>query len=54
MSAIGQFDVTATALQMAMVGAGIANGGAVMYAVPGVQVLGPDLSVLEQAEPAQF
>lgn len=54
MSAIGQFDVTATALQMAMVGAGIANGGAVMSPYLVSQVLGPDLSVLEQAEPAQF
>lgn len=54
MSAIGQYDVTATALQMAMVGAGIGNGGAVMNPYLVSQVLGPDLSVLEQAEPSQF
>ena len=33
LSAIGQYDVAATPLQMAMVGAGIANGGAVMKPV---------------------
>lgn len=54
MAAIGQFDVTATALQMAMVGAGIADNGTVMSPYLVAQVLGPDLSVLEQAEPVQF
>ena len=54
MSAIGQFDVTASALQMAMVGAGISDGGTVMTPYLVAQVLGPDLSVLEQATPAQF
>lgn len=51
MSAIGQFDVRATALQMAMVTAAIANDGVVMQPYLVSQVLGPDLSVLENASP---
>ena len=51
MSAIGQFDVRATALQMAMVAAAIANDGVVMQPYLVSQVLGPDLSVLEDASP---
>lgn len=51
MSAIGQFDVRATALQMAMVAAGIANGGVVMKPYLVAQVLGPDLSVLQTTSP---
>lgn len=54
MAAIGQYDVTASALQMAMVGAGIADNGTVMSPYLVAQVLGPDLSVLEQAQPQQF
>lgn len=51
MSAIGQFDVRATALQMAMVAAGIANQGVVMKPFLIAQVLGPDLSVLQNTAP---
>ncbi|MBU6214063.1 MAG: serine hydrolase [Actinomycetales bacterium] len=51
LSAIGQFDVRATALQMAQVGAGIANGGVVMAPHLVQEVLGPDLSVLTRAKP---
>jgi peptidoglycan glycosyltransferase len=54
MSAIGQFDVQATALQMAMVGAGIGNDGVVMRPYMVNQVLGPNLKVLENATPRQF
>ncbi|HET8970818.1 MAG TPA: penicillin-binding transpeptidase domain-containing protein, partial [Candidatus Nanopelagicales bacterium] len=54
MAAIGQFDVTASALQMAMVGAGIGNNGTVMSPYLVAQVLGPDLAVLEQAEPSAY
>jgi peptidoglycan glycosyltransferase len=54
MSAIGQFDVTATALQMAMVGAGIANSGQVMNPYLVSQVLSPELEILETAEPSAF
>ena len=44
-AAIGQFDVRATPLQMAMVGAGVANDGVVMKPYLVDQVLAPDLSV---------
>ena len=54
MSAIGQFDVQASALQMAMVGAGIGNDGIVMRPYLVNQVLGPDLKVLENTTPQQF
>jgi peptidoglycan glycosyltransferase len=54
MSAIGQFDVRATALQMAMVSAGIANEGIVMRPYLVSQILGPDLSVLQNTTPLAF
>lgn len=52
MSAIGQYDVQATALQMAVATSGIANNGIVMRPYLVAQVLGPDLSVLENAQPS--
>ena len=54
MSAVGQFDVQASPLQMAMVAAGIANDGVVMKPYIVAQVLGPDLKILENAMPEQF
>jgi penicillin-binding protein A len=54
MSAIGQFDVQATALQMAMVGAGIGNDGVVMKPFLVAQILGPNLKVLDTATPQRF
>jgi len=54
MSAIGQFDVRATALQMALVAAGIANDGVVMKPYLISQVLGPDLTVLQSTNPSAF
>lgn len=51
MSAIGQFDVRATALQMAMVAAAIANDGVVMSPYLISETLGTDLTVLESAQP---
>jgi peptidoglycan glycosyltransferase len=54
MSAIGQYDVQASALQMALVTAGIANNGVVMKPYLVSQVLGPDLSVLANASPQQL
>ncbi|HEU0042484.1 MAG TPA: penicillin-binding transpeptidase domain-containing protein, partial [Jiangellaceae bacterium] len=55
LSAIGQFDVTATPLQMAMVSAAIANGGTLMEPYLVQEVRGPDLvSVLEQTEPQEM
>jgi len=47
LSAIGQFDVRSTALQMAMVAAAIANRGVVNSPYLVQQVLGPDLAPLE-------
>jgi len=54
MSAIGQFNVQTSALQMAMVGAGIGNDGVVMRPYLVNQVLGPNLKVLENTTPQQF
>lgn len=51
LSAIGQYDVAASPLQMAMVAAGIANGGAVMSPYVVAEVRSPDLDVLSKAEP---
>jgi penicillin-binding protein A len=51
LSSIGQFEVAATPLQMAMVGAGIANRGAVMTPYLVQQVRSPDLEVLNSAQP---
>ncbi len=53
-SAIGQFEVRATPLQMAMVAAGIANQGVVMkpYLVDSIQ--SPELETLKQAEPEEY
>jgi peptidoglycan glycosyltransferase len=50
-SAIGQFDVRATPLQMAMVSAGIANGGEVMRPFLVSEAQAPDLTTLSRAEP---
>ena len=46
-SAIGQFDVSATPLQMAMVTAGIANGGTVMKPYIVDEIRSPDVELLE-------
>lgn len=54
LSAIGQFDVRASALQMAMVAAGIANKGVVMRPYLIDQVLAADLNVLDQTRPEEF
>ncbi|MGZ4449536.1 MAG: peptidoglycan D,D-transpeptidase FtsI family protein [Nocardioides sp.] len=53
-SAIGQYEVAATPLQMAMVAAGIANAGTVMkhYVVDEVQ--SPELDTLHKTEPQEF
>jgi len=50
-SAIGQFDVRVTPLQMAMVAAGIANDGEVMEPYLVQEVQAPDLSVVSAARP---
>lgn len=51
LSAIGQYDVAASPLQMAMVAAGIANGGAVMSPYIIDEVRSPNLDVLDRAQP---
>jgi peptidoglycan glycosyltransferase len=50
-SAIGQFDVATTPLQMAMVVAGIANNGVVMKPYLVDEVRAPDLKVLDKTSP---
>jgi len=50
-SGIGQFEVQATPLQMAMVSAGIANGGTVMRPYLVETVLTPELEPLPSTEP---
>jgi penicillin-binding protein A len=52
LAAIGQQDVRATPLQMAMVSAAIANGGEQMAPYLVRTVRSPDLDVVEQASPA--
>ncbi|MEQ4206528.1 penicillin-binding transpeptidase domain-containing protein [Actinopolymorpha sp. B17G11] len=51
LSAIGQYDVAATPLQMAMVTAGIANGGTVMKPYVVSELSGPDLNSLDETDP---
>jgi len=53
-SAIGQFDVRATPLQMALVAAGIGNGGTIMRPYLVREVQAPDLSRLSLAEPEEW
>jgi penicillin-binding protein A len=54
LSAIGQFDVQATPLQMAMVSAAIANDGVLMEPYLVREVSGPDLvSPIERTEPEE-
>jgi peptidoglycan glycosyltransferase len=50
-SAIGQYDVRATPLQMAMVSAGVANDGVVMTPYLVAEERAPDLSALSITEP---
>ena len=54
LTGFGQGQVTATPLQMAMVSAGIANGGIVMNPRMVDQVIGPDLSVQQTFEDTEF
>jgi peptidoglycan glycosyltransferase len=54
LTGFGQGQVTATPLQMAMVSAGIANGGVVMNPRMVDQVIGADLSVQQTFEDTEF
>nr|WP_221634458.1 penicillin-binding protein 2 [Nocardioides luti] len=51
---IGQYEVAATPLQMAMVAAGIANGGTVMKPYLVDEVQSPELDVLKKTEPSEL
>ncbi|HEU4811481.1 MAG TPA: penicillin-binding protein 2 [Nocardioides sp.] len=51
---IGQYEVAATPLQMAMVAAGIANGGTVMKPYLVDEVQSPELDVLDKTEPSEL
>ncbi len=53
-SAIGQQDVRVTPMQMAMISAGIANGGEVMTPYTVATVRTADLDVISQTEPSVF
>ncbi|MPZ60694.1 MAG: penicillin-binding protein 2 [Propionibacteriales bacterium] len=53
-SAIGQFDVATTPLQMAMVAAGIANDGLVMKPYLISELRSPDLDTVEEADPQEL
>lgn len=53
-SGIGQFEVAATPLQMAIVGAAIGNGGEVMRPYVVGSVRAPNLRVIEQTRPEVF
>ena len=50
----GQFDVRATPLQMAMVAAGIANGGTVMKPYFVDEVQSADLDILDKTNPSEL
>jgi peptidoglycan glycosyltransferase len=54
LSAIGQFDVRATPLQMAMVAAAVANRGVLMAPYLVHEVRAPDLSVLDSTQPREL
>ena len=53
-SAIGQYEVAATPLQMAMVAAGIANHGVVMKPYLVDRITSADLDVLDQTKPTEL
>ncbi len=53
-SAIGQYDVRVTPLQMALVAAGVANGGDIMSPYLVREVQAPDLSRLDVATPSLY
>lgn len=54
MSAIGQFDVRATAMEMAMVAAAVGNNGTLMTPYLVQEVRGPDLAILKTYQPEVF
>jgi peptidoglycan glycosyltransferase len=53
-SAIGQYNVRSTPLQMAMVAAAIANGGILMKPYLVQELIAPDLAVIDQTKPTEI
>ncbi|HEU5241458.1 MAG TPA: penicillin-binding protein 2 [Ornithinibacter sp.] len=53
-ASIGQYDVRATPLQMAMVASGVGNDGTVMRPYLVQSVIGSDLAVIESTEPEEL
>ena len=53
-ASIGQFDVRVTPLQVAMVAAGIANGGVVMQPYLISRIRSSDLNTISETQPTQF
>ena len=54
LSSFGQYDDKVTPLQMAMVSAGIANGGVLMQPTLVKRIIAPDLTVLQDFTPSVF
>jgi penicillin-binding protein A len=54
LSSIGQFDTTATPLQMAMVAAAIANNGTLMKPYEVDKLVAPNLSTIAQTSPSEM
>ncbi|SDH27553.1 peptidoglycan glycosyltransferase [Sinosporangium album] len=54
MAAIGQYDVRATPLMVAMLSAAVANGGVLMRPYLVEEVLLPDGAVIDSAEPSRY
>jgi len=54
LSSFGQADVRVTPLQMALVSAGVANGGVVMQPTLVDSILAPDLTVIEKHQPSVY
>jgi penicillin-binding protein A len=54
LSSFGQYDVRVTPLQVAMISAGIANGGDVMRPTLVDSVIAPDLRVLQDFDPSVY
>ncbi|MGL5405427.1 MAG: peptidoglycan D,D-transpeptidase FtsI family protein [Propionibacteriaceae bacterium] len=54
MSAIGQYDVNSTPLQMAMIAGAIANNGTLMKPYLVKSVKGPNLETIEETEPSKL
>lgn len=54
LAAIGQFDVRATPLEIAMTSAAVANRGVLMRPYLVEEILGPDLAVIDQTQPSEL